>query len=300
MRRRRLIELSTRKTRILRHISQIFSFLLLNSLIFDFIKTGFIFPVEQPDGAPYGTIMGSFYAFQLVTASGAFPFLALATFTLVGALFGRGTCAWACPFGAFQDLAGYAPVRHRKTTKKTNKDLQDFAKTFVAITTIIVAAIGIRTYQGQGDDIRNAFGVFADEPFSPLSPVTTLFAALPMLFIFWDPLKLREVGDVPILFWIRLLILILVIILVIFVKRGWCRWFCPTGLLLGYCAKFSLIGIGRDPTLCDRCGDCELVCPTGVPLLDYTYERVRDNQCILCLECREACHANAITLVVGK
>ena len=300
MRRRRLKELSTRKTRILRHISQIFSFLLLNSLLFGIVKTGFIFPVEQPDGAPYGTIMGSFYAFQLVTRSGIFPFLALATFALVGTLFGRGTCAWACPFGAFQDLIGYTPVHHRRPNKKTNKDLQDFAKTFVVITTIIVAAIGIRTFQGQGEEIREAFGDFADEPFSPLSPVTTLFAALPMLFFFWDPFKLTAVRDVPILFWVRLLIFLLVILLVMFVKRGWCRWLCPTGLLLGYCAKFSVIGIGRDPTRCDRCGDCELVCPMGVPLLDYSYDRVRDNQCILCLECREACHTGSIKLVLGQ
>ncbi len=300
MRRRRLQELVTRKTRLLRHISQIISFMLLNSLLFGVIKTGFILPIEQPTGAPYGTIMGSFYAFQLVTGSGAFPFLALATFALVGTFFGRGTCAWMCPFGAFQDLASYAPIRSIRPNKKTNKGLQDFARTFIVITAIIVTAIGIRTYQGQGNEIRDAFGVFADEPFSPLNPVTMLFAVFPMLIFFWDISSLANIGDISFLFWIRLIIFFGVLILVLFVKRGWCRWFCPTGLLLGYCAKFSVVGIARDPTRCDRCGDCELVCPMGVPLLDYTHERVRDKQCILCLECREACHSGAIQLVRGK
>lgn len=302
MRRRRFKELTVRKTRLLRHISQILSFILLNTLLFGVMKTGFVMPIEYPNGAPYGTIMGSFYAFQLVTGSGLFPFMALATFALFGALFGRGTCAWLCPFGAFQDLASYAPVRHSRPNKKTNKSLQDFGKIFVVITAIVVAAIGLRTYQDPklGDEIRTAFGVFADQPFSPLSPVTTLFSVFPMLFFFWEPSSLADVRDVSVLFWIRLIIFISVVILVIFVKRGWCRWLCPTGLLLGYCAKFSLVGIARDPTLCDRCGDCELVCPMGVPLLDYTYERVRDEQCILCLECRDACHSNAIQLVFGK
>jgi len=121
-----------------------------------------------------------------------------------------------------------------------------------------------------------------------------------MLFFFWGPSSLTDVRNVPVLFWIRLIIFVSVVILVIFVKRGWCRWLCPTGILLGYCAKFSVVGIARDPTHCDRCGDCELVCPMGVPLLDYTYERVRDEQCILCLECRDACHSSAIQLVFGK
>jgi polyferredoxin len=299
LQRRRLKELKPRKTRILRHISQVLSFLLLNSLLFGVIKTGFVLPIEQPDGAPYGTFMGSFYAFQLVTGSGSFPFLALATFALFGAFFGRGTCAWICPFGAFQDLVGYVPVRKSRPNKKMNKALQDIAKSFVIITTIIVAAIGIRTFQGQGEDIRIAFGVFADQPFSPLSPVTTLFSALPMLLFFWGA-SLTQFGDISFYFWLRLLILLGVTVLVIFVRRGWCRWLCPTGHLLGYCAKFSVVGIARDPTQCDRCGDCELVCPMGVPILDYSYERIRDEQCILCLECREACHANAITLALGK
>jgi polyferredoxin len=302
MRRRRLKELTARKTRLLRHISQILSFLLLNALLFGVMKTGFVIPIEYPNGAPYGAIMGSFYAFQLVTGSGAFPFMALATFALFGALFGRGTCAWLCPFGAFQDLASYAPVRHSRPNKRTNKSMQDFGKIFIVITAIIVAAIGFRTYQDPklGDEIRTAFGVFADEPFSPLSPVTTLFSAFPMLFFFWGPSSLADVRNVPILFWIRIIIFVSVVILVIFVKRGWCRWLCPTGLLLGYCAKFSVVGIARDPTHCDRCGDCELVCPMGVPLLDYTYERIRDEQCILCLECRESCHSKAIQLTFGK
>ncbi len=192
MRRRRLQELATRKTRLLRHISQLISFMLLNSLLFGVIKTGFILPIEQPTGAPYGTIMGSFYAFQLVTGSGAFPFLALATFALVGTFFGRGTCAWMCPFGAFQDLASYAPIRSIRPNKKTNKGLQDFARTFVVITAIIVTAIGIRTYQGQGNEIRDAFGVFADngtsKAFHNLIELYHCLACCQSLLAFWGNL----------------------------------------------------------------------------------------------------------------
>ncbi|MFZ5831872.1 MAG: 4Fe-4S binding protein, partial [Planctomycetota bacterium] len=39
-----------------------------------------------------------------------FPFIAVGTLLLVGALFGSLVCGYACPFGLFQDLLGKIPT----------------------------------------------------------------------------------------------------------------------------------------------------------------------------------------------
>ena len=99
-------------------------------------------------------------------------------------------------------------------------------------------------------------------------------------------------------FWLRLAILVIAILIIVSVPRGWCRWFCPTGAIMGFLGKNSIVGIGRNISKCDLCGICEDVCPTGVRILDEEPEKIRSAHCTLCLDCIDACPHNALRLKI--
>ena len=65
-----------------------------------------------------------------------------------------------------------------------------------------------------------------------------------------------------------------------FETRNWCRNLCPLGTLLGWLARFSIFS--RVPaTLCDDCGQCRELCPTG-----YDRDVLLKEECI----CKPACN----------
>ncbi|MFW9924815.1 MAG: 4Fe-4S binding protein, partial [Candidatus Thorarchaeota archaeon] len=104
-------------------------------------------------------------------------------------------------------------------------------------------------------------------------------------------------GDWKFMFYFRIVILLVVIGLSVFIPRFYCRYVCPIGYATGFTAKYSLIGIARNPARCTRCGKCEDMCEKTamqVPILDYSFERVRDANCTNCGNCLDACPHGAI------
>jgi len=73
-----------------------------------------------------------------------------------------------------------------------------------------------------------------------------------------------------------------------------CRYFCPTGRLLGVLGSKSIITVKRERERCiDSCQACNDVCPMDVkPKLDLTKD------CSLCGECLVACPSQC--LEIGK
>jgi ferredoxin-type protein NapH len=71
-----------------------------------------------------------------------------------------------------------------------------------------------------------------------------------------------------------------------------CRHICPTGRLLGFIGRKSLVSVRRDAARClDNCHSCHDVCPLQVnPKMDET----RD--CSLCGECLTICPTNCLTV----
>ena len=292
-------EVAARRRRIktLRLFIQILVLLIINAQIFGAADTGFPVPVLYPAGAPYTVMVGAYYAFEKTMTSGALPFLALGVIFLITVISGRAFCGWACPFGLAQDVVGSAPTKKKRPDRITNKDLQFFAQLFLFMSIIIGLYVGWKTYQGTNADVREGLGVFSDAPFAVYSPAATLFATLPYMIGWYpdyeDPIAFTDFGFI---FWLRLLFLIAILYTVAYVPRAFCRWFCPLGLIMGECGKYSLIGLSRNPARCDKCGDCEKVCPMGVRILDYPYERVSDTYCILCMDCVAACPKDALEI----
>ncbi|MHA1224923.1 MAG: 4Fe-4S binding protein [Candidatus Heimdallarchaeaceae archaeon] len=89
---------------------------------------------------------------------------------------------------------------------------------------------------------------------------------------------------------------IVVLVLITLYPRAYCRWFCPTGAILGFFSKVSLIGIRINKNRCiSGCDKCEKACPVQVPILSYDKD-VTDKNCTNCGECIDACKEGALKL----
>ena len=288
-----------RKVRLLRWLVQFISFFAINAGFIGFgIDWKLPLPIEQPGGAPFTVVLGIFDIVQQIITDGKFPFLVFGIALLIGGIFGRMLCGWICPFGFFQDLLRLIPVKKLKISKPLNKGLRDIRAVIFWGVIIVAGFLGYK--EVLGESVASGFGNFANQPWTPLNPAATLFVMF-FYMIFWrqfpggDPNF--DIGTWTFMFYFRIVILLAVVILSIFIPRFYCRYVCPTGYAMGFTAKYSLVGIARNPARCTKCGKCEDMCEKTamqVPILDYSYERVRDANCINCGACLDACPHGAI------
>ncbi|MEA2070216.1 MAG: 4Fe-4S binding protein [Asgard group archaeon] len=290
--------MNARKVRLLRWLVQIFSFILINGGLIGLGWTLIPLPINQPSAAPFTTVLGAFDVFQELLTSGIFPFLVFGISLLIGGIFGRMLCGWVCPFGFFQDLLKLVPVKKWKISKPLNKGLRDIRAVVFWAVIVIASFLGYREILDES--VASGFGVFQNQPWTPLNPAATLFVMF-FYMVFWKQYpggaEDFSMGDWKFMFYFRIVILIGVVVLSVFIPRFYCRYVCPIGYAMGYTAKFSLIGIARNPARCTRCGECEEMCEKvamQVPILDYSYERVRDANCTNCGACLDACPHGAI------
>ena len=285
-----------RKIRIIRTIVQLIIFGLLNGLMFGLPRLPILLPIEYPTGAAFSTVWNAFEALQYALSFWVFPYLAISIFVLFGAIVGKTTCGWACPFGLVQDLASYIPTKKKKVSKPTNVSLGKIAIVVAGFVIAMAAIIGI-TYN-RGEINKLAFGAGKDMPFSTLDPSSTLFASL-YYYLKWglatDSFG-AEIGQWRFMFILRLIIFAIVLILIAIYPRAYCRWICPTGAVLGFFSKYSLLGMQRNPNRCiSGCNKCEQACPMQVPILSYD-KNIKPKMCTNCLECVEACDEGALKL----
>jgi len=296
------------KMKLFRSLIQLLVFLVIYGVIFDLAFAAIIVPFVQPTGAPYTTVAGAYDILLTSLAFGIFPLLALGVILLTAVLLGRTLCAWACPFGFVEDLLSYIPKKKVRPQRQTDASLRQMRLYIILATVLISAIVGIRRLQRSSTGIVEAFGPFANNSFAPIDPAATLFSFLPHFFanilIFLPPSyeKLYQLGGWPVLIWIRLAFFAIIVLVSIYVPRAWCRYFCPLGAILGYCGKYGLLTLKRNPIRCPKgeCDNCMKVCPMGVRILDTgtgeELEKIRDDNCILCLECVNDCPHNALSL----
>jgi hypothetical protein len=121
-------------------------------------------------------------------------FLSLAGFVLVTTLaLGPMWCAYACPFGALQELLALLPVPKWRVTPRLMGRARELRYLTLTAATVLVFGFGVAA-AGEVEPFYHLFGR-AREPLAWVFIGATLFFAL-------------------------------------FVKRFWCRFFCPTGLCL--------------------------------------------------------------------
>jgi ferredoxin-type protein NapH len=294
------------KYNTLRRIVQFLSFIFFSAIIFNLGALPLLFPVLWTWGLQQNTAGDAFTALQFALYNAVFPWLALASFLIVGVLIGKSLCGWICPFGFVQDLAGFIKRKQADFSSRTH-DTMVYMKYFVLVIVLFVSVtFSASKLMGMGEGYENAIGIFAKAPFAALSPAETLFGTVPkMIFSFRMALVSQSVMDamsgistLPPLFWVQFFILAFVLVFSAFIPRGWCRYFCPHGAIMAVLNRFSFLGLRRDPVKCAKggCRLCVSACPMRVPILDLPWEKFSDPECIYCMKCADACHDKAIKL----
>jgi len=304
--RKKLLRFQTPRT-----IAQLLFFFLFNALIFGLGPWPILLPVSGLLGVPSKTMGDALGALQYMLYLLIPPWLALASIFLASAVVGRAFCAWACPFGFVQDILEVLRKRHAKVSPRTHNQMINVKYLVLVATLLISGGLALSVLGGIGIRYKLALGVVATAPFNSVSPADTLFAVVPRtVFDIRDAIALMlekpevDVGgtiisaitSVQTLFWARLIILAATLALVLYVPRGWCRYFCPQGAFSAILMRFSFLGLKRDPVRCSRagCRDCVEVCPMLVPILDEPWEKFTHPECIMCLKCVDACSTKAI------
>ena len=192
---------------------------------------------------------------------------------LLGTVFGRFICGWACPFGLLQELLHAIPTR-----KYRLPPVLRCGKYLCLVLLVIVLPL----------TLVDSFGLGRPWFCKAVCPAGTLEAGIPMLLLMPE---LRTLTGW--LFAGKLAVLAAVLLWSVPVSRPFCRALCPLGAFYGLFNRVSLIRLKFSADACTTCGACHAVCPVGIRF----NETPASSECIRCLKCMtEACEFNAISL----
>jgi ferredoxin-type protein NapH len=299
------------KFNTLRRIVQFVSFIFFSAIIFNLGALSLLLPVLWTWGLEPNTVGDAFTAIQF-TLSGwkntnvAFPWFATASFLIIGILLGKSLCGWVCPFGFIQDLIGFIKHKKMKLSPRTHESMIYVKYAVLSIALLVSVTFSATKLMGISGSYESALGIFAEAPFTALSPAETLFATLPKMILDFRIATLEKpildvlsgVATLPPLFWAQLFIMACVLVFAAYVPRGWCKYFCPHGAIMAILNRFSFLGLRRDLVKCAK-GECRLcveACPMNVRILDLPWEKFNDPECIYCLRCVDACPDKAVRL----
>jgi ferredoxin-type protein NapH len=292
-----------------RMIVQLLALLAVNAIAFNAIfpnlklqAISFGLPILASVNSPFTAVYSSFDLIQVELAQPEFPWIVLGTVLLIGAVVGRAFCGWVCPVGFIQDIITNLKGRLDFVSPRTQRSAKKLKYLLFLGTLLISGTLGLALYLGAGTDYKAALGVLASGPFIAISPDGTLFGVVPTLVslardnfasILTRPPTIQQfwayLTQLPPLLALRILILVGFFWAAWKVPRFWCRYACPTGAMMAVFQKYSLAGIKRDPVKCTKCPHCEVKCPMQINILDLPWGKFNDPECILCMECVDAC-----------
>jgi polyferredoxin len=195
---------------------------------------------------------------------------------VLGGLFGRMICGWACPFGFIQELLNKIPSRKFGVPRPLR-----YGKFFVLLVfVILLPAFYV-------DD----FGAGSTWFCKYICPAGTLEAGIPMMFL--QPGLRANIGY---LFVNKIVIMALFLGWSVVASRPFCRTACPLGAFYALFSRYKLVRLRLNRDNCTSCGACHPVCPMGVRF----NESPDDQDCISCMKCMtKACRFDAIYLEIG-
>ncbi|HXX73474.1 MAG TPA: 4Fe-4S binding protein, partial [Candidatus Acidoferrales bacterium] len=238
-----------------------------------------------------------------------FPFIVVGMVLLIGAVVGRAFCGWVCPIGFVQDIITNLKGKLDFVSPRTHQGSKKLKYIMFLGTILISGSLALSLALGEGSAYKAALGVLASGPFIAISPDGTLFGTVPTLVgmarqgflsFLTKPPTIQQVWTelltTPPLLALRILILLGFFGAAWKVPRFWCRYICPTGAMMAVFQKYSLTGLKRDPVKCTKCPHCEIKCPMQINILDLPWEKFNDPECIMCMECIDACPHGSLSL----
>ncbi len=200
------------------------------------------------------------------------PFFIIGFLFLIGVIFGRATCGWACPFGWLQDIANKIPSPKFKGANW----LKYLKYGFLIVFVILLPAFWVDEYGGG----EPSFCKF-------ICPAGTLEGGIPLAYL--NPDLRSMLGK---LFAWKVTLLAILMAMMVFIKRPFCRWVCPLGAFLAPLNKVSFYKLEIEKDACISCGMCSKVCPTDL----YVPDELDNCECIRCLECKNVCPKHIIKI----
>lgn len=290
------------KFRPFRRAVQLASFFALNALIFNRVAYLSLKPVPIPlpllssINSPSSAAYGVYDAIQAAAALGEFPWLTIAVVLIAGSIAGRAFCGWACPIGLIQELIIEARGRKGKVSPGVHEAAKKLKFFVLGLTLLISGTVGLSVRLNVWEEYRAALGPLTKGPFFPFSPDGIIFGTLPrLLSLAFLGGGYGARGEIPIhLAALEMFILAVFLAGAFSVPLFWCRYVCPVGALMGIFGKFSFLGLSRSLIKCEKCPDCVKACPMQIKILELPWEKFNHQECILCMECADACKHKAI------
>jgi len=227
---------------------------------------------------PIGSLQQLLAGLRMAVESGQYYFglYVVGSMGVLGAVFGRLICGWACPFGLVQELLYKIPARKFGVPRVLRYAKYGVLAVFVVLLPLLAAD-------------RFGFGQLWFCKY--ICPAGTLEAGIPMLIL--QP-ELRS--TIGVLFYNKLAFMIFFIGWSVLASRPFCRTTCPLGAFYSLFSRFKLVRLRLVEENCTQCQACHQVCPMGVRF----NESPDDTECITCLACMsKACQYGAISLEIA-
>jgi len=222
---------------------------------------------------------------------------------LVPTLFlGRFFCGWICPLGTLQHFVGHLPSEAKRGKERIEANRYKRWQTLkyvVLIAGLVAAFCGSMAIgwldpfsllvRSVGLAILPAFNFAARALLSPLehSHVAAIKAAGETIHTVLQ----ASVLDFRQAHFAQGLVLGVLFLLILWasmrITRLWCRSICPLGALLGAVSRWSILGLHKDASTCDKCNRCLLHCQGGDdPIGGVPWHK---SECLMCMNCVGSC-----------
>lgn len=183
---------------------------------------------------------------------------------LVSFLLRRGFCSWICPIGTLSEFAW-------------KRGFGLFRRNLKAPLRLDIPLRGIKYL---------LLFFFVWTIFRMPSQALTAF-------IHSDYSKIADVRMLNFFLHLSLTALTVILILTLIslpIRNPFCRYLCPYGALTGLAGWFSPVAVTRNTHHCVRCGVCNQVCPSYLPIMEN--RRMHSPECIGCWRCVSNCRAD--------
>lgn len=255
--------------RLARTILAVIVFGLLLASLFVRRRLDWVFPTQV--GSDLLALLGNFSIGALV---------ALFSVLVMTLLLGRLYCSVLCPLGVLQDIFGHFHRRNAFRNTPWKRLIRGPVFVFVLLAALGGMMLPLTLLMPSAN-----FVIIVDAVFRQVGQ--WLFGSMEVLS---EPITLRPMPIVQITGWAMVLAL-----LALNQWRGriFCNTLCPVGALLSLVARRSYFRVCIDQAKCVHCGACERLCKAGS--IDAKAGVVRNDECVMCLDCLSACPKGALT-----
>lgn len=228
---------------------------------------------------PFGAIES---LWRYATTGETLQTTSLLNFTILGGVLavslvaGRAFCGWLCPVGAAQEFLARL-ARRWSGEKRHRRGKRGAARLPVHLSGGGERLLRLAKYLLLAAILLASLTALLP-PLHALCPARAFFGLQLGTGLLWS-------------------VLVTFVLTSLLVERAWCKYLCPLGALLAIFNKFAPLRLVIDASRCTRCGRCDVECAAGIRDVP---ERLRDAECIQCLECLETCaRDDSLSIVAG-